>query len=69
MVKEQSPLHKELSSEIYAELGRHRISISKLAKEIGRNRTTVNLWLLNNTTQIRYDIMHAAIERLVKQKG
>lgn len=68
MVAERNDLHDKFSSEIRAELGRHRISIATLAEEVNRTRTSVNLWLLRNTTQERYDIMHAAIKRIVAKK-
>lgn len=65
MVAERNELHDRLSGDVRAELARHRILIKDLAKEVNRTRTSVNLWLLRNTTQERYDIMMAAIKRIV----
>lgn len=61
--------HRVFAGEVRAELGRNRISITKMAEEAGYSRTTINLWLLNNTTQARYDVMMAAIKRIVSKKG
>lgn len=61
--------HKRLSGEIRAELGRHRISISEMAEEVGVSRPTATLWLLRNTTQERFDKMNGAVNRIVKRKG
>lgn len=68
MVAEKNERHDYFAGEIRAELGRHRIKISELAEEVGRTRTSVNLWLLRNTTQERYDIMLAAVKRIVARR-
>ena len=60
--------HRKFAGEVRAELGRNRISITKLSEEAGYSRTTINLWLLNNTTQSRYDVMMAAIKRIVDKR-
>lgn len=67
MVAEQNAQHQMLASDVRAELARHGILIKDLAKEVNRTRTTVNLWLLNNTTQQRYDMMMAAISRIISK--
>lgn len=61
--------HKKLSGDVRAEMGRYRISVNMLAKEIGYTRTTVNLWLVTNVTQERFDKMMNAINRIVEKKG
>lgn len=60
-------LHKRLSGEIRAELGRHRISISEMAEEVGISRPTATLWLLRNTTQERFDKMNRAILKIISK--
>ncbi len=61
--------HERLSGEVRAELGRHRISIAALSREIGKTRPTISLWLSRNTTQIRYDKMMAAIIRIISKEA
>lgn len=63
-VRTEHDLEKAL--EIRTELGRNGITITQLAKAMGKNRTTVNLWLLNGTNTMRYDAMLAAVKRLAK---
>lgn len=69
MVAEQNAQHQMLASDVRAELARHSILIKDLAKEVNRTRTTVNLWLLHNTTQQRYDMMMAAISRIISREA
>lgn len=57
--------HETLAREIRSKLGFNRITITQLAKEVNRNRVTVSVWLQNNTTQERFDIMDAAIKRII----
>lgn len=64
--KNEHDLEKAL--QVRTELGRNGITITRLAKAMGKNRTTVNLWLLNGTTMMRYDAMLAAIKRIAEGK-
>ena len=68
MVIEKNVHHEEFAREIRSQLGYHRITIKRLAEEVGRTNVTISVWLMRNTTQERYDIMTAAIKRIVGQE-
>ena len=68
MVIEKNAHHDEFAREIRSELGYNRITIKRLAEEVGRTNVTISVWLMRNTTQERYDIMKAAIKRIVVAK-
>lgn len=60
--------HNELlAREIRGKLAFHRISVTHLAKEIGKGRVTISIWLSKKTNQERYDVMNAAISRIVSK--
>ena len=68
MVETKNEHDLEKALQVRTELGRNGITITRLAKAMGKNRTTVNLWLLNGTTMMRYDAMLAAIKRIAEGK-
>lgn len=68
MVETKTGHDAERALEVRTELGRNGITITRLAAEMGKSRTAVNLWLLNGTTMMRYDAMLAAIKRIAEGK-
>lgn len=68
MVIEKNKHNEHLAREIRSELGYNRITITDLAKEIGKTRVTISLWLIEKTTQDRYDAMKAALNRIIERK-
>lgn len=69
MVTEKQKHNEHLAREIRSSLGYNRITITQLAKEIGKTRVTISLWLIEKTTQERYDAMKAAIGRILERGG
>lgn len=69
MVLDKKAHNELLAREIRSSLGYNRITITKLAEEIGKTRVTVSLWLMQKTTQERYDVMKAAISRIISKEA
>lgn len=56
-----------LAREIRSKLAFHRITMIDLGKELGKAPVTISVWLSKKTTQERYDVMNAAISRIISK--
>ena len=63
-------MHDEkLSIEVTKRMFSHGITKTQLAKEIGRGRRTVWLWLAREMNQERHEALMMALDRIEKRKA
>lgn len=67
MVVDKKNHNKELAHELRERMYFNRITVTRLAEEIGKGRVTISLWLSKKTNQERYDVMNAAISRIISK--